>query len=174
TILLSVDAADNVGSNNLSVSEFDIFALSVTQTTFVAGSGNGAATASLFLEGADVAFNSASEKLDGITLTVGPQNDAPTATITPTSYAVSENTPLALHGTGLTVSDPDAGTNGVRVTLTVGEGTLTVAPGTPGVPITNSGTASVTLEGTLTQLNTLLAGDLGATMTYQAVEDPSA
>ena len=37
TILLSVDAAGPVGSNSLSVTEFDVFALSATQTTLIAG-----------------------------------------------------------------------------------------------------------------------------------------
>jgi hypothetical protein len=174
TILLSVDASGNVGSNNLLVSQYDIFALDVTQTTFVAGPGNGAATASLFLEGADVAFNTSSEKLDDLTLTVVSQNNAPTATITPASYAVSENTPLSLHGTGLAVSDPDAGSNAVHVTLSVGEGTLTVGAGTTGVMVSNSGTTSVTLNGTLTQVNNLLAGNLGATVVYTASDTPSA
>ena len=74
---------------------------------------------------------------DTATLTITAQNDPPTATITPASYAVSEHTPLALHGTGLAVSDPDAGPSVVRVTLSVGEGTLTVGAGTTGVTVTH-------------------------------------
>jgi hypothetical protein len=131
-ILLSVDAATQVGSNLLSVTEYDIFALDVTQTTLVAGAGNGAATASLFFQGADAFFDSNSELLNGFTLTVSSANNGPSATITPASYAVTENVPLNLHGTGLTVSDPDAGSNPVQVTLSVGEGTLTVNAGSKG------------------------------------------
>jgi hypothetical protein len=111
---------------------------------------------------------------DTAILTINPENDEPSATITPASYVVTENVPLVLHGTGLTVSDPDAGSNPVQISLSVGEGILTVSAGTTGVTVTGSGTPSVTLNGTLSQLNVLLAGSAGATMIYETLEAPSA
>ena len=111
---------------------------------------------------------------DNATFNITATNNPPQATITPPSYAVVEDIPFDLHGTGLTVSDPDASSNMVRAMLSVGEGTLDVAAGTTGVTVTNSGTTMVTLDGTLIQLNDLLAGNFGATIRYQALEAPSA
>jgi hypothetical protein len=102
------------------------------------------------------------------TIRVSPVNDVPSATIALTSYVASEGTPLILHGTGLLVGDLDAGASTVRVTLRVGEGSLTITPGSTGVAVSGSGSASVTVEGTLTQINHVLAGNLGATITYEA------
>lgn len=87
---------------------------------------------------------------------------------------MDENTPLTLHATGLSVSDPDAGANGVEATLSVGEGTLTVNPGATGVLVSGSGTTTVILDGNLGQLNNLLAGNGGATIVYTALDTPSA
>ena len=46
---------------------------------------------------------------------------------------------------------------GFPVTLSVTEGTLTVTPGGSGALVSNSGTSSVTITGTVTQINDLLA-----------------
>jgi hypothetical protein len=102
------------------------------------------------------------------TISVSPVNDGPSATIALASYAAAEDTPLTLHGTGLSVDDPDAGASTVRVTLSDGEGSLTVTAGSTGVSVSGSGSASVSFEGTLTQINDLLAGHLGATIIYDA------
>ena len=102
------------------------------------------------------------------TINISPVNDGPSATIALASYAAAEDTPLTLHGTGLSVDDPDAGASTVRVTLSVGEGSLTVTAGSTGASVSGSGSASVTFEGTLTQINDWLAGHLGATITYNA------
>jgi VCBS repeat-containing protein len=112
---------------------------------------------------------------DTATINITDVNDAPTATITPPSYSANEQVALTLHGTGLSISDlDDLGTN-VEVTLSVGEGTLDVAAGTTGVGVANSGTDSVTLTGTVAEINALLAGNLGATATYTNTSDtPSA
>ena len=48
-----------------------------------------------------------------VTISVTGVNDAPTATFTAPSYAATEQTTLTLHGTGLSVADPDAGNNDV-------------------------------------------------------------
>jgi hypothetical protein len=102
------------------------------------------------------------------TISVSPVNDGPSATIALASYAASEDTPLTLHGTGLSVDDPDAGASTVRVTLSAGEGRLTVTAGSTGVSVSGSGSAGVSFEGPLTQINDLLAGHLGATIIYNA------
>ena len=54
----------------------------------------------------------------------------------------------------------------VTATLSVVSGTLTVTAGTTGAAVSGSGSNSVTLTGTLTQINNLLAGNLGATASY--------
>ena len=108
---------------------------------------------------------------DTATINITAVNDAPTATITPASYAATEQTSLTLHGTGLSIVDLDAGGASVTATLSVASGTLTVNAGTTGAGVSGSGTNSVTLTGTLTQINDLLAGNLGATATYTVNSD---
>ena len=101
-------------------------------------------------------------------------NDAPTATPSTGTYQAVEQTTLDLRGTGLSVGDVDGGTGIETVTLTVGEGTLTAAPGTgasAGLAVSNAGTGSVTLQGTIAELDALLQGtDRTGTLSYV---DPS-
>ena len=156
TILLSINAADNVGNNSLAVTEHDIFALDVTTTTLVSGVGNGAAAASLFFDGGDVAFDSGSEELDGFTLT-GVNNSAPTATNLSAAESYTEDTPLNL--TAIVVSDVDSAT--VTVTLTLSDpGAGSLSTGTSGAVTStyNGGTGVWTASGALADVNTLLAG----------------
>ena len=102
-------------------------------------------------------------------------NDAPVATITPTSYAATEQTALTLKNTGLSISDVDAGSGSMSVTLAVTEGTLTVTAGTSGAVVTNSGTSSVTITGTVAQINDLLSTNATSTVSYADNTDtPSA
>ncbi len=103
---------------------------------------------------------------DTATINITATNDAPTATITPASYAATEQVALTLHGTGISIADPDAGSNNVQATVSVVSGTLNASAGTTGVGIVGSGTNSITLTGTLAQINNLLAGNLGGTLTY--------
>jgi hypothetical protein len=103
------------------------------------------------------------------TISVNPVNDGPSATIALASYAVSEGTPLTLHGTGLLVDDPDAGASRMRATLSVDEGSLTVIAGSTGATVSGSGSTSVAFDGTLTQINELLAGHRGATLIYHSI-----
>ena len=117
----------------------------------------------------DGAVNSATQT---VTLTVAAVNDAPVATITPLTYAATEQTTLTLHGTGLSVSDVDAGgASNIVATLSVVEGTLTVAAGSSGVTVGGSGTGSVTLTGTVAQINALLASAGGATGTITYIDN---
>ena len=54
----------------------------------------------------------------------------------------------------------------MTVTLSVGEGTLTVAAGGSGAVVSNSGTSSVTISGTVAQINALLNTDATSTVSY--------
>ena len=101
-------------------------------------------------------------------------NDAPAATITPASYAATEQVALTLHGTGLSVADVDAGAASVRATVSVVSGIINAAAGTTGVTISGNGTNTVTLDGTLAQINDMLAGNLSGTLTYTANSDTPA
>ncbi|WP_290689202.1 Ig-like domain-containing protein [Aquabacterium sp.] len=103
---------------------------------------------------------------DTVAITVNAVNDAPVATITPISYSATEQVSLTLHGTGLSISDIDAGSSNVQATLSVTSGTLTVSAGATGVLVSGSTTSTITLTGTLTQINNLLAGNGGATLSY--------
>ena len=114
----------------------------------------------------DLAADLALQDTDSVAITVNAGNDAPVVTITPSSYAAIEQTPLVLHGTGLSVADADAAAAPINLTLSVGSGNLTVGAGTTGVSTSGSGTNSVLVIGTLAQLNNLLAGNLGGTITY--------
>jgi Bacterial Ig domain/Bacterial cadherin-like domain/FG-GAP repeat len=94
----------------------------------------------------------------GITITA--VNDAPVNGV-PGAQTVNEDNPLVFssaNGNAITVSDPDAGTNPLLVTLTSTNGTLIVTATGSGASVSGSGSASVTLTGTLTQINAALAG----------------
>jgi hypothetical protein len=93
-------------------------------------------------------------------------NDAPSAAIVLASYAATEQVSLTLSGTGLSVGDVDAGTDTVKVGVSVVSGTLTAGAGATGVTIGGSGTNSLTLSGNLTQIDNLLAGNGGGTLNY--------
>jgi hypothetical protein len=112
-------------------------------------------------------FNVASSPATSF-ISVTAVNDAPVATITPASYSATEQTALNLKSTGLAVSDIDGGTTGQNetATLSVTEGTLTVTAGGSGAIVTNSGTSSVTITGTLAQINALLSTDGTSTVSY--------
>lgn len=83
------------------------------------------------------------------------QRNDPPAVVVPGPRTVAEDTRTAMPG--ISISDPDAGTaSSVRVTLTVGQGTLEVAD-TPWVAITGNGAPTVVLTGAVADLNAALA-----------------
>jgi hypothetical protein len=96
------------------------------------------------------------------TITVTAVNDAPVNTV-PGAQAGTEDTTKAI--TGLSIADVDAGGSSMTVTLAVTNGTLTVSGGTAG--IAGSGTSTVTLTGTVAQINATLA----ATVNYVPTQD---
>ncbi|WP_342347567.1 DUF4347 domain-containing protein [uncultured Nitrospira sp.] len=100
------------------------------------------------------------------TINVNPVNDPPTATITPSAYGVNEDDafrPLA----GVSVSDIDAGTNDLSVTLSVNDGLLRLLT-TTGLTFANGAndSATMTVTGTTTNLNNALT-----TLRYQPDPD---
>ena len=110
-----------------------------------------------------------------VTINVTPVNDGPVATITPAGYAATEQVALDLKNNGLSVSDVDAGSHSVSVTLSVGEGTLDVTAGSSGASVSNSGTSSVTITGSQAQINALLNSDATSTVSYtDGTDTPSA
>lgn len=102
-------------------------------------------------------------------------NFAPVALIVPNNYSATEQTTIDLKNTGLSVSDVDAGSANVTVTLSVDEGTLTATAGTSGATVQDSGTSVVTITGTIEQINALLSTDGTSTVGYVNASDaPSA
>ncbi|MBX3481834.1 MAG: hypothetical protein KF842_15695, partial [Caulobacter sp.] len=81
--------------------------------------------------------------------------------------AAVELVPLDLKNTGFTVSDPDAG-DVLTVTLSTDYGLLTVTAGGSGALVSGSGTASVTIVGTASQIDALLNGDATSTFSFLA------
>ena len=87
-------------------------------------------------------------------------NDAPVNTV-PAAQTTNEDTARvfsAANANAITVADRDSGSNPVRVTLTVPNGTLTPGATTTGVTATGSATGTLTLTGTVANLNTALNG----------------
>jgi len=102
--------------------------------------------------------------IDTVTVTVRSVNDAPVNTV-PGAQSVIEGTPLVMstaNGNAISTSDVDAGTSNVVVTLSIAptnSGVLNVGTGT-GVTISGNGTTSLSLTGTIANINTRLASGL--------------
>ena len=105
-----------------------------------------------------------------VRLTVSAVNDAPVNTV-PGPQSGFEDVPLPIAG--LSIADVDAGDGPVRVMLSVGHGTLSVADsvagGLPAAGISGNGTAAVVLSGTIDQINATLAAPGG--LVYQGLLD---
>src|SRR5262249_23326347 len=61
------------------------------------------------------------------------------------------------NGNAISIADVDAGSSSVQVTLAATNGTLTLA-GTAGLTVSGNGTATVTVTGSLANINTALNG----------------
>ncbi|MDP3977165.1 MAG: type I secretion C-terminal target domain-containing protein, partial [Pseudomonas sp.] len=103
-----------------------------------------------------------------LNVTVNPVNDAPVNTL-PTDYTTNEDTALTLSG--LSVTDVDAASAAISVTLTVTRGAITAADAS-GVTVSGSGSDSVVLSGTLAEINAYLA-DTATQPTYVPAADDS-
>src|SRR5438270_134705 len=104
-------------------------------------------------DGGNTGSGGALSDTDVSTINIAAVNDAPVNTL-PASFATNEDTSVQL--TGLSVSDVDAGTGTISVTLSVASGTLTGTT-SGGVTVTGSGTGSLVLSGTLANINAYLA-----------------
>ncbi|MGC3967443.1 MAG: tandem-95 repeat protein [Pirellulales bacterium] len=103
-----------------------------------------------------------------VTIHVAPVNDAPQISVSAASYDAVESLELALHGTGLSVLDADGDSVSLELTLSVVHGTLTAVVGTSGVMVASgSGTGTLVLQGSVYQINTLLAGGYGGSLVYE-------
>ncbi|MEQ1592678.1 MAG: tandem-95 repeat protein [Thiobacillaceae bacterium] len=133
------------------------------QTTGTPSSNGTANHASTSGSGGSSAFSSGTATAS---MTITAINDAPTSTITPASYTTNEGATLTLGGTGMSVSDVDASNATVQVTLSVTSGVIDASAGFSGVSISSSGTAAVTLSGTISQINNLLSGSMFSSLSY--------
>ena len=111
-----------------------------------------------------------------VTLNIEPVNDAPVVGAPGSALIATEQTNLAIHGTGFTVSDVDEAGGGAIATLSVGEGTLTVTAGDSGIAIdSGNGTGMVVVSGIIAQIDNLLTGTGTGTITYfNNLDAPSA
>ncbi|PWC78876.1 hypothetical protein [Azospirillum sp. TSH64] len=94
-----------------------------------------------------------------LTGSVTPVNDAPEVTAGTTALSTVKGVAVAV--TGLSVSDIDAGSTPLLVTLSAGHGTLTLADGGTDAVITGNGTDTVTIRATLATINSLLGATNG-------------
>ena len=88
-----------------------------------------------------------------VTLTVAAVNDAPALTVL-VSISVSEDVAGVI--TGISFADVDAGSGNVTATLSVPTGTLAAASGS-GVTTGGSGSGTLTLAGTIANINAFIA-----------------
>ena len=179
-----VDAGGTSITVTLSVPSGALTATSAGGVT-VAGSGTGSMTltgsianVNAFIAGSNVTFTTALNATSNVTLTVGIDdggntgsggaqtnsttvtlsvaaiNDAPSITA-PGSISVTEGVATSL--TGISFADVDAGSAGVTVTLSVPSGALAATSG-GGVTVAGSDTGSMTLSGSIANINTFIAG----------------
>src|SRR5258705_502391 len=97
--------------------------------------------------------------LDTVAITVNAVNDAPVNTV-PAAQSVNEDGSLTFsvaNGNAISIADVDAGASNVQVTLAVTNGVLTLA-GTAGLTVSGNGTGTVTVTGTLANINTAING----------------
>ncbi|MFO0871031.1 MAG: tandem-95 repeat protein [Pirellulales bacterium] len=97
-----------------------------------------------------------------VSVTVTPVNDAPVNTVPGAQTTTEDNNRLI---TGTTVADVDGGTLTTTLSIPSSAGTLSVVTG-GGAVINNNGTATVTIQGTVSQVNAALA-----TITYTPISD---
>jgi Big-like domain-containing protein/cadherin domain-containing protein/hemolysin type calcium-binding protein len=99
-----------------------------------------------------------------VSITVNAVNDAPVNTVPagPVVAPLNADQPI----TGISIADVDAAADGVQLTLSVTNGTLTVSTLVPGGigaldPVTGNGTNTVTVTASLAKINTTLADPNG-------------
>jgi len=89
-----------------------------------------------------------------VNVTVTPVNDAP-VNVTPQTLTAGSGVATLLSG--ISIRDVDAGTSQLTTTVQVGSGVLTVGGVAAGAVVAGSGSGTVTLTGTLDQINASLS-----------------
>jgi hypothetical protein len=119
-----------------------------------AANANGTATVTVQIKDSGGTANGGQDTsaAQSFTITVNPVNDPPVVNLTSTSQSILSSNSLI---SGITVSDIDAGTSPVSVTLRVNSGSLNVAT-TPNVIIGTNSSSTVTLTGSISAINTAL------------------
>ncbi len=164
-ILVTLAAADgDVGSNNLSVLQQDVFALNLTATTY--GSGTAAATASMLFDGdGNVNFDANGENLDALSLIIigSGTNQAPVIGNSGGAVDFTEDGAPTIIDSTITVADADSadfsggllsvdisagGANGDRLSI-FNQGTGAGQIGVSGNDVTYSGTIIGSFSGGL-------------------------
>ncbi|HEX8194279.1 MAG TPA: FG-GAP-like repeat-containing protein [Allosphingosinicella sp.] len=87
------------------------------------------------------------------------------------TYVAVEQAPLNLRNAGLSVGDLDSGGQSVTVTLSVGYGTIQATPGSSGAVVTQTAPGTITITGTVAQINALLNTASGSSLTFLADTD---
>ena len=94
-------------------------------------------------------------------------NDAPVVTAPGSALSATEQVGLSIHGSGFSVNDVDDANGTARAVLSAAEGVVTIVEGDSGVTIdSGNNSGSVTLLGTIAQIDNLLTGSSTGTITY--------
>ena len=115
---------------------------------------NGLASFNYTVGDGNGAFDTASASVS-----VNPVNDAPVVTVPGTQSFAEDNSLIfsTANGTVIAVSDVDAGSADLTVTLSIGQGDLTLGS-TAGLVVAGNGSANVTLTGPAGTINAALDG----------------
>ncbi len=134
SLLLSTEANDSVGSNNLNIDDKDVFSLNVSKTTL--GSGTAVASAATFFTGTDAGLpNGSNADVDAVSL-VGQHDPNVAPVIVDQSFSVDENSANGTSvGTVVASDSPGdrftfdivAGTGSSAFTIDKNTGQITVA-----------------------------------------------
>lgn len=123
------------------------------------------------IDGGGTALGGSDTGTADVVIDVTATNDAPVAITPVTDYAATEQVPLDIKNSGLSVSDADSGEHQVTVTLGVDYGVLHLEAGGTAVVITDNDSYLVTLTGTVAAINALLNSDATSVVTYTADDD---
>ncbi|MNQ58651.1 Poly(beta-D-mannuronate) C5 epimerase 1 [compost metagenome] len=129
---------------------------------------NGTIALKVIATATEIANGDQSSTTSTLNITVNPVNDAPVNTL-PTNYTTNEDTTFKLSG--LSVTDVDAASGLISVTLAVTGGTI-IAAAESGVTVAGSGSSNLVLSGTLAEINAYLA-NIATQPTYVPAADDS-
>ncbi len=159
------DSADLTIEGTVAEINATLATLNYTGNTDVVGAGADS-LAIITNDGGNTGTGGSNTVVNFVLINIDPVNDAPTASIIPSGYGVTEDDgyrPLA----GFSVSDVDAGASELAVTLTVTQGVINLT-NTAGLTFTSGAndSSTMTFTGTLANLNNALA-----TLAYRANSD---